>query len=182
MSTPIYQLAPDTRFSRDYEKLADLMQQQSVICVVDYKFRNDPDNLGIARDVAQTIFYPTRWTISARGISYVYAQDRASFIQACTDSNVEWLEPTPEPAPRRRFVLNLRLSADTRDDMVWALYQISREMERNELSNHVASGSPSSGFTLEWSEDESVTHDSYFAAIESDLTPDSSPLDPSSLF
>lgn len=82
--------------SRDYEKLADLMQSQSVICMVDcYN--------GDFRDICQTIFSPAdigikeTWQISARGISYVYQWDRAGFIRQCERSNVEFIIPSKQP-------------------------------------------------------------------------------------
>lgn len=56
--------------SRDYERLADAMQRQSIICVVDY----GKD----CRDVAHTLWSPSNdgngvWQLSARGIGYIYA-------------------------------------------------------------------------------------------------------------
>lgn len=76
--------------SRDYERLADAMQTQSVICIVDY----GKD----CRDVAHTLWSPSRdgkgvWQLSARGIGYIYAFSRADFISQCTRTNVDALMP-----------------------------------------------------------------------------------------
>ena len=76
--------------SRDYERLADTMQEQSVICIVDY----GKD----CRDVAHTLWSPSRdgkgvWQLSARGIGYVYALSRSDFISKCTCANVDALMP-----------------------------------------------------------------------------------------
>lgn len=76
--------------------------------------------------------------------------------------------------PRRRFVLKLNLGADSYEEMSSALYNIAREFDRHEIGKDMASGSPSSGFSLEWSEDESVTHHSYMAAIDEYLDATSS--------
>ena len=76
--------------------------------------------------------------------------------------------------PRRRFVLNLKLGADSYEELSSALYNIAREFDRHEIGKDMASGSPSSGFSLEWSEDESVTHDSYMVAIDEYLDATSS--------
>jgi hypothetical protein len=80
--------------SRDYERLADLMQRQSVICIVDY----GKD----CRDVAHTLWSPSRdgngvWQLSARGIGYVYAFSRAEFINQCVRANVDVLMPNDKP-------------------------------------------------------------------------------------
>ncbi len=78
--------------SSDYEKLADLMQKESIICIVRYRECRDP---------AQTLYSPCdeggTWQISSRGIGHVYAFNRAEFIEQCTERNVEFIEP-PESA------------------------------------------------------------------------------------
>lgn len=79
--------------TRDYERLADVMQRQSVICLVDY----GKD----CRDVAHTLWSPSGdgagvWQLSARGIGYVYGFSRADFIAQCARANVDALMPTGE--------------------------------------------------------------------------------------
>jgi hypothetical protein len=53
--------------SRDYTRLAEIMQQRSVVCLVDF------DEKGVIRDVAKTIFDPNAgrpyWMVSSRGIA-----------------------------------------------------------------------------------------------------------------
>ena len=78
--------------SRDYAKLWELAQKQSVVCVVDY--------IG-CRDVAQTLFKLCRgeWSgdVCVRGHSYVYGFDKEVFIKQCEGKNLEWIVPN-EPA------------------------------------------------------------------------------------
>jgi len=87
--TTIFQIGGyDT--SRDYEQLADLMQKQSVICIVDYE--RD------CRDVAHTLWSPSHdgegvWQLSARGITYIYGFNREDFIKQCQSRNVEIIFP-----------------------------------------------------------------------------------------
>ena len=68
------------------------------------------------------------------------------------------------PVPRRRFVLELHLGADSREDMVSALRGISKAMERGEYPSTVISGGYNSGFVHLWCEDDAITHDTYEAA------------------
>lgn len=70
--------------SKDYKKLYVLCQQQSVICLCDN---------GQCTDVAHTIFSNGSIGISARGISYVGAWDKKSFVTQCEASGVKWIEP-----------------------------------------------------------------------------------------
>jgi hypothetical protein len=79
----------DYKTSRDYDRLADLMQTQSAICIIDYNS---------CRDVAHTIWIECRagdgiWEISSRGISYIYAVNKDDFIQQCCAQNVEVIFP-----------------------------------------------------------------------------------------
>jgi hypothetical protein len=80
--------------NRDYERLADIMQTQSVVCIVDY--------MKDCRDVAHTIWSPSEdgrgiWQLSARGIGYVYAWGREDFICKCRHLNVDIIFPNAEP-------------------------------------------------------------------------------------
>jgi hypothetical protein len=67
--------------------------------------------------------------------------------------------------PRRRVLLTLKLGADNREEMIHALEQIALEMRRGYLMGEAAGGGYSSGYWLKVTEDETVTHDTYFAAI-----------------
>lgn len=87
-SMNIFQLT-DYAGSRDYDRLAELAKAGSLICMVDYQD---------CRDVAHTIyqsFGPNEesWTVSARGTSYVWAQNKADFIARCARANLEFIEP-----------------------------------------------------------------------------------------
>lgn len=79
--------------SRDYEKLADLMQSQSVICIVDYDE---------CRDVAKTMFEKLQtgravWQISTRGTCYIYVWSIDGFMKQCKHLNVEFIIPSKQP-------------------------------------------------------------------------------------
>lgn len=83
--------------SKDYALLAQLMLEQSVICIVDYQD---------VRDVAQTLYSEygpdmTVFQVSARGISYVYAHDIEEFKRMCMRYRVEFIVPTEPPAVDR---------------------------------------------------------------------------------
>lgn len=93
MST-IYQMT-GYALSQDYERLADAMQVESVICILDYE--RD------LRDVAHTIWSPSKneegiYQISARGTGYIYAFNRADFIAQCQKYHVGAIFPTTPKA------------------------------------------------------------------------------------
>ena len=73
--------------SRDYKALFDLMTKSSVVCVVDYGSSGD------CRDVAHTLYHDGVYQVSARGISYVYAETIDGFISQCERNNVEFIPP-----------------------------------------------------------------------------------------
>ncbi|GAF99920.1 unnamed protein product, partial [marine sediment metagenome] len=68
--------------SKDYERLYELAQLQSVVCITDYS-----DNL---RDICQTLYHDGITELSARGTSYVYARSLDGFVKQCQKNNVEW--------------------------------------------------------------------------------------------
>ena len=70
--------------SRDYELLADLMEKTSIVCIVDHLE---------CRDVCHTIVYKNDRQLSARGISYIWADTKEGFIKQCTLYDVEFLVP-----------------------------------------------------------------------------------------
>lgn len=78
--------------------------------------------------------------------------------------NVSAREP-----PRRRVMVELRLGADSWDEVAAALEQIAREVSIGQMRAHVSSGSPTSSYAWLASEDERVTHDSYFEALDAYL-------------
>ncbi len=64
------------------------------------------------------------------------------------------------------MVLKLKLGADNREEMIHALEQIVFDLKTTHVGQgEIASGGYSSGYTLHISEDQAVTHDSYFEAI-----------------
>lgn len=75
-------------------------------------------------------------------------------------------------APRRRWVLDLKLGADTFEDMCRALDNLERELRMRPGipdgggRREMCSGGPDSGYHATLSEDQSVSHTSYFAAVE----------------
>lgn len=75
--------------SRNYELLATLALQQSIICIVDYD--ND------IRDVARTIYQDHHgngcWNVSSRGMGYITAFSKDEFLAACKRKNLEFIEP-----------------------------------------------------------------------------------------
>lgn len=64
-------------------------------------------------------------------------------------------------APVRAFRLNLRLDADTREDLANAMRQMADQIDCDQLSDGV-SGSPSSGAIYELLHNPSQTHENYF--------------------
>lgn len=78
--------------SRDYDLLAELMQQTAVVCFIDYNWSDG----GVTRDVAATVYRNGIFDISCRGTSYAYSFDRDMFIQCCRKYNVEFIIPPRE--------------------------------------------------------------------------------------
>lgn len=74
-------------------------------------------------------------------------------------------------APHRAHEIDLKVGADTLDDLVWALRTISTELQRGQLSRG-CSGSPSAGWTHEYRHDPEMTHDRYFADVDAWLDRD----------
>lgn len=77
------------------------------------------------------------------------------------------VKATPETvinAPRRRFVLGLKLEADSRDDLVAELMNIANHIFMGKLPTRV-SGDVHSGYVYSLDEDESITHESYVEAL-----------------
>lgn len=71
-------------------------------------------------------------------------------------------------APRRACQLKLEIDADTRDDMVRALRSIAMQIDRDQLSTG-STGGPDWGGGYEYRHDPSITHESYFAAVDAYL-------------
>lgn len=76
--------------SRNYARLWDLAQKQSVVCLVDYLMTTGNP----CRDVCKTSWDGTTMRMNARGISYLaIPRTKAEFIKQCQECNVEWIVP-----------------------------------------------------------------------------------------
>lgn len=73
--------------SRDYKALFEQMTKSSVVCIVNY------GHTASCRDVAHTLYRDDVYQISARGISYIYAETLEEFIKQCEDDDVEFIPP-----------------------------------------------------------------------------------------
>jgi len=87
--TTIYKIS-EYETSKNYEKLADLMRENSVICIV--------CQYGDYRDVAHTTFSRNSFggetfQVSARGIGYILAGNQDDFIKHCEIYKLEFIEP-----------------------------------------------------------------------------------------
>jgi hypothetical protein len=70
-----------------------------------------------------------------------------------------------ETGPRRAFELELKIGADSRRDLCDFLTSFVTQLHMDQVTTGV-SGGPSSGGSYSLSVDETITHDSYFAAID----------------
>lgn len=68
--------------------------------------------------------------------------------------------------PRRAYVLDLKIQANTKADLLGALQMFRTDLARGELSGHGVSGSPSFGWIYDLDIDESITKEAYFAALD----------------
>lgn len=83
----------------------------------------------------------------------------------CGDANCTGLH-IDAPKPRRRVVLKLDLGADDREAAIRELENIAREMRRGHMWGNSCVGGYSVGYSMEISEDKTITHDSYFESIK----------------
>lgn len=68
--------------------------------------------------------------------------------------------------PRRAHVLDIKIGANTLDDLIYALNQTAIDLRMGTISSSGCSGSPSVGFIYDYSVDESWTKERYFAALD----------------
>ncbi|MEM9116958.1 MAG: hypothetical protein AAGD09_03640 [Cyanobacteria bacterium P01_F01_bin.56] len=73
---------------QNYERLWELAQQQSVICLV------ESEDDGIKTNVAQTLSYEGTVNVATPGICYVTGYDKARFIESCKKCKLQWLVPS----------------------------------------------------------------------------------------
>lgn len=69
--------------------------------------------------------------------------------------------------PRRRVEINLRIGADSWDEVRKVFHQLETELAmKQQFSSTIVSGGYASGYILCSNEDEAVTHDSWFEQNE----------------
>lgn len=73
-----------------------------------------------------------------------------------------------KPTPRRAFKLTCNLQDDTRNDLVGLLRHIEFLLSTDQLSTG-GTGGPNAGGTYALDIDESITNQSYFAAVDESL-------------
>lgn len=76
--------------SKDYELLFELMQKVSVICIIDYR---SSDHTSPSRDISQTLCGDDQYQIEARGIGYLWADNKEEFLKYAEMQNVEFIVP-----------------------------------------------------------------------------------------
>ena len=74
------------------------------------------------------------------------------------------VEPTVRP-PMRALRLTLKMEADNRAELAWALISMADQIEREELTVGV-SGGPYSGAIYELLADPTQTHERYFQQVQ----------------
>lgn len=72
-------------------------------------------------------------------------------------------------APRRRVQLVLELGADDWQAAANALWNLAHQLDRGQCRQGCVSGGCDSGYVLKTNEDESVTHDSWYADLQAYL-------------
>jgi len=77
------------------------------------------------------------------------------------------VEPTVRP-PMRALRLTLKLEADNRAELAWALHNMAEQIEREQLTVGV-SGGPYSGAIYELLHDPAQTHEQYFRDVQAYL-------------
>ena len=69
-------------------------------------------------------------------------------------------------APQRRWTMELKIGADSEDELIRALEQIALDFSMGGLRTLFASGGCGSGWWGETKHDPEMDHERYFAAIE----------------
>ena len=67
--------------------------------------------------------------------------------------------------PKRAYQFTIEVGADTPKEMIWALEQIVRDIDRN-IDTRAVSGGPSSGWVIEPDHTPGKTHDQYIEELE----------------
>lgn len=66
-------------------------------------------------------------------------------------------------APRRRYTVDIQIGADDLDEVLSVLRHLEGAVRSG--SQHIVSGGPTSGFTLQVVHDPAMTHDEYFRQV-----------------
>ena len=96
-----YQKIRENRMAKDYGLLSEVMQNESLICIVNSEYR---PLLGesIGRDICQTSFIPSAkggpcWMAIAHGITYIQAYSHEEFIDQCQQYDLAFIPPSVSP-------------------------------------------------------------------------------------
>lgn len=85
-----YPRIDENGLSADYQCLVERMAAgEAIACVVDHASACHHEPL---RDIAVARHHPTEgvWLAGCRGVSYLYAMDKADFIQQCYKTNLRF--------------------------------------------------------------------------------------------
>ena len=85
--------------SQDHAMLYELALIQPVVCFLDYG-----PGVSKCRDVAITQYLSKIMEISVRGMSYIWADKKADFLDQCMWLNVEFVLPNAAHEPQRKEV------------------------------------------------------------------------------
>jgi hypothetical protein len=135
------------------------------------RMSTEPTNYALAESLDNLASYMTRDGYTDGQVADMRAA--ALRLRSCTPEkgtggNGSPVSPTPESVERplrRRVAVLLQLGADSWEDVERAFTDMATRVALGEMRGVCTSGGYSWGFHYEASEDESVTHDSYFAAL-----------------
>jgi hypothetical protein len=88
----------DSNWSTDYDRLVELMKQNSIVCTIEYKWGDRAESS--IRDVGKTSYKPIgleeeddgTYEISVRGCAYLMTWSEAKFKGACDKYKVRFLD------------------------------------------------------------------------------------------
>ena len=80
--------------SHDYERLFELAQKQSVICVVDHKWPDGDKTRGIARTVFESSENGSSTLyVQCSGTCYIWAKSKEQFLEDAQSFNLAFVDP-----------------------------------------------------------------------------------------
>jgi hypothetical protein len=86
----------DSGWSSDYDRLVNLMKEQSIVCTIDYSYSAADTPI---RDIAKTAYRQEKWEdegvyeIGVRGLGYFTTWAEESFKASCQKHNVRFFDP-----------------------------------------------------------------------------------------